>query len=121
MIKDNIIYFGYGDIAVGCNKLSGDITFQQFKPPQDIGGHVDPNIENFEYLSELITLNFNTRDYMTLSNIANLITETKIYNLNDYILDFTNFNQDSVNVVLKYMRFGLQIKEDMTTNLCYVC
>jgi len=107
MIKDNIIYFGYGDIAVGCNEI-GDITFQQFKPSQNIGSDVDSNIDGFEYLSELITLDFSKKDYVALSNIVD--SKVRIYNLDGYILDFTNFNEGSVNVILKYMRHALRLK-----------
>ncbi len=107
MIKDNIIYFGYGDIAVGSNKF-GEITLRQFKPSQNIGSDVDNNIEGFEYLSKLIMLDFNKKDYNVLLNIVN--SQIKIYNLDGYILDFTNFNEGSVNVILKYMRHALRLK-----------
>ena len=94
------------------------LHFNKLNPPKNIGDQIDPNVEDFEYLSERITLNFEAKDYIDLSKIGN--SEIKIYNLNDYILDFTNFNQGSVDVVLKYMMFGLRIKEDMS-NLSYAC
>lgn len=120
MIKDNIIYFGYGDIAVNCDN-SGKITFQQFKPNQDIGSSLNKDLEGFEYLSELITLNFNRKDYDDLLNITSSLG--KIFELDGYILDFTNYNQSSVNVVLHAMRKALQLRIFLwdSTDLSLAC
>ena len=48
MIKDNRIIFGTGDIAVGCINMG--LTFQQIRPPQEIGYKIEKDDKDVEFL-----------------------------------------------------------------------
>lgn len=94
MIKDNIIYFGYGDIVVGQDGW-GSITLQQFKPPQEIGKSIDKKVS--EYTSELIVLKVSLVDYRAICDLKK--AKNKQHQIGKYTLDFNNYNEKSIDVV----------------------
>ena len=106
MIKDNIIYFGYGDISVS-NTLGGYLILRWFKPPVKIGTIMTPDIENeLIYLSEEIRLNIIINDLNNISKIDNNSVNKQII-VDGYILDFTNYNSLSVQIVKRHMNNAL--------------
>ena len=40
MIKDNVLYFGYGDVSVGSRPVICQESFRGFRPPSEIGRRV---------------------------------------------------------------------------------
>lgn len=106
MIKDNILYFGYGDIAVG-DTLDGHITFRGFKPPTIVGGDVPKDVD---WLTDQIKISVNKFSISELNRLKQ--KEDKRIVIGNYILDFSNFNQESVNVIKRHL---------ITANLAFAC
>lgn len=101
MIIGNIIKFGYGDIAVGSNPIMNTLEFQGFKPPQECGSIVIDN--DIEYVTDKIKIELDMDDCLLLRSRLRSINDDKVIDLNGYILDFTKFNQASVDVALKHL------------------
>ena len=93
MIKDNIIYFGYGDVLVSSG-YNLDITFIGIKPPVEIGSR--PKSGTYEEI-ERVKLKIDFKDKHLLDKIKT--REWEQVKLDGYILDFTNYNSESVRVV----------------------
>lgn len=104
MIKDNVLRFGDGDIAVdGGISEYGVLKFQMIKPPQEVGTSVAWETER---ISDPVVF----RDLNSILKIAAFAMEVKEgkykrFEVNDWIFDFeTNFNIKSVEAVIKYSR-----------------
>lgn len=94
MIQDNVLKFGYGDIAVGY--AVNELTFQYFRPPQEVGSYIHP--DEVEWLSEKIHISFNNYDQIrSFSRLLRQASERKIsvFEYAGYTFDFTNFNSRS--------------------------
>ena len=101
MIKENTIYFGYGDVAVGVY-FSG-ITFQGIKPPQECGSIVD---KTAQFVTDVYILELNFVEATSLQKeIEEMIKTNKGIKISvkNYVLDFTNYNISSAKVVIKYL------------------
>jgi len=95
MIKGNTIYFGYGDVLVGSKPFSNHITLKLIEPPKEIGS--SPEIGTFTELQQ-ITLKVDSGHLSKLMSInLQIVTD---FEIDDYILDFSKFNKDSVKVVV---------------------
>lgn len=117
MIKDNRIIFGYGDILVGSYKphsiymknLSTSLVFYEIKPPKEIGKM--PEEGSYDILNTL-SFNLTTNDISILENIRNVLKTTNRHiKFRDYILDFSNYNEESVKVVIEGFENALFINE----------
>lgn len=104
MIKDNIIYFGYGDIAVG-STTNGYVTFREFKPLQKVGSTLSKN--DVEWVSELIAIHAESISNFELDKVKN--QTNKQVNAGKYILDFSNYNNESVRVITSNRTRALRI------------
>lgn len=93
MIKGNRIIFGYGDIAVGSCRC-GFVSFTNIKPPQEVGTYIEENVE----LGLQVKL-YELKPYGLISEIEKVNKDNAILEYNGYILDFSNFNEISLNVV----------------------
>lgn len=95
MITENIIKFGYGDIVIiGSTKR---ISFQQTKTTGNCGGVVP---ENIEYTGKKIILDITYEDYCELCKNLKAVKNKEIskFTFKDYIFDFENYNEESINV-----------------------
>ena len=100
MIKDNIVYFGYGTIGVFSDAISSCLCFRHIKPPQEIGKGLAG--KEYEVISEVY---FDVNNYYNdiilldkqLDSLKDL--ENKQIEFCNYILDFNQYNEKSVNVV----------------------
>lgn len=99
MITGNVLKFGFGDISVGVNKLQQRISFQNIKPPQEIG----TNVEDDSLYGERIIF-AETYPYEFYKLIKTVNENNRVVEYKGYVFDFTDYNQDSVNVVLKYAK-----------------
>lgn len=97
MIKDNVIYFGYGDILISSSWLSDEICFTHFKPAQEVGTMV--NVDKVDVIQE-INITASLKELLELREALNNAEKTKVIKFNGCILDFTKFNQISVNAVI---------------------
>ncbi|MCM3387281.1 hypothetical protein M3649_03930 [Ureibacillus chungkukjangi] len=109
MIKDKVITFGYGDVLVGAISLS-HVRLEYIKPNQEIGSK--PN-EDYEVVEEII-LPYRS-DMNDFYEELLIVSENNcILKYRDYIFDFSNYNEKSVNVVKKaFLR--------VTTGLALAC
>lgn len=104
MIKDNILYFGYGDICVHTSPwLYNEIQFQEFKPPQEIGTKVD--VDKVEWIGERIKLELNVDECVWWFNELQKVLDRQInaFEFKGYVFDFSNYNEDSVRVAVKHI------------------
>lgn len=102
MIKDNVVYFGYGTVGVGVDSFSFNMTFQEIKPPVPIG----ESVFNYdvEFIGEKKVIEF--KDYKEcvafgalLQAVEDKIMPVIVANEGDLILDFSHYDEGSVKVV----------------------
>ena len=97
MIKGNIIEFGYGDVLVGACGC-GYVEFTNIKPPLKCGQTVYP--EMYDELEIGLTVKLYEDEVWDLYHLINTVNkENKIIEFKGYILDFSNYNKESVRVV----------------------
>ena len=100
MIVGNRIIFGFGTIGVMGSSLREQISFTVIKPPQEIGENiVDESIE----IGETIILK-EDRPYEFYNLVKTVNESNRVIEYKGHVLDFTTYNQKSVNVVLKHAR-----------------
>lgn len=105
MIKDNIISFGYGDILVGYSMNM--IKLSEIKPPVNVGDWLeiaklkDKGIE----VTKIVRLKVELSDLYKFSDVENNLIKHII--IDDYTLDFTNYNQESIEIVKQAMTKAL--------------
>lgn len=106
MIIDKTIKFGYGDIAVGSDALRSILYFYGIKPPLNIGENVNDDIE---VCSNKIEFEIDYDDYIYIYQNITAVKNGSIkkFHFRDYILDFTNYNIESVNVVEKHINVAM--------------
>ena len=101
MINGNILYFGYGDIAVRTQFLFNEIQFQQFKPPQEIGTYVE--YDKVEWIGECVKFELNEEECVWwVKKLQKVLDrDTNAFEFKGYVFDFSNYNRKSVDVVVK--------------------
>lgn len=97
MIKGNVIKFGYGDVVVGgCNL--GYIEITNIKPPLECGQTITKDIyKDLEIGLSVRIYEENTWDIYKLMRTVN--ENNRIVAYKGYVLDFSNYNEESVRVV----------------------
>lgn len=98
MIIEKTIKFGYGTVLIGSCSLSKLMTFQHIQPPKPIGDLKDVDLSDvivleeveFEYQSDMRTLR---------TELDSLPEENLFLEFRGYILDFSNYNEESVNML----------------------
>ena len=106
-VDKKIIRFGRGDVQVGGTWST--ITFTGFKPPIEIGTRITDEVikdKNLEYITEPIRINFKTME--ELMSFKKLVEEidgktNTYFKYRDYVFDFSNYNQKSIEVVLYHI------------------
>lgn len=102
MIKNKTIYFGYGDVLVGSN-IFYKLTLTEIETPKEIGKPPEG-----EY-KEIQTINL-TVDYNDLKEAKRILNrEINSIKIGEYILDFSNYNKKSVDVLIKHLTNALDM------------
>lgn len=107
MIDGKRIYFGYGNVLVG-STIQG-LTFRNVKMPLEIGKtFIDIEKESAVLAKDIecemeISITSSVNNFLELKNqLLNIHSSSnKIIIFEDYTLDFTKFNQESVDIVLE--------------------
>lgn len=99
MIKGNIIEFGYGDIAVSSNGM-GYISFTNIKPPLKCGQIITKVMRKDLEIGLNITI-FEDKLWEVYNLVKTISKNNRVVKYKDYILDFSNYNEESVKVVLR--------------------
>lgn len=100
MIIGKTFKFGHGDIAV--KSMLNFLELQAFRPPQELGTYVIP--DRVEYLSEKFIIRFDSLDETSkLRQLLASAKENPVFDYAGYVFDFTNYDERSVNVVLKHL------------------
>lgn len=108
MIKGNRIVFGYGTISVAGRQ--NNLSFIEIKPPQEIGSLITPYDKSIIYLNEIvITATIEEFEMLNTTLLKNDFTINKEIEFKGYILDFSNYNKKSVDVVLNKIRDAMGI------------
>lgn len=107
MIDGNRLKFGHGDIVVGSDGLTQRMSFQQFKPPANCGDRISGDVE---YIGNKIVLEFSYEDYCEFSKKLEQVSDKEMteFVFKDYVFDFTNFNEKSIEVCKKYLNSAMQ-------------
>ena len=107
MINGNRLKFGYGDICVRSDGLTQRMSFQQFKPHTECGGNVP---EDIEYIGEEVVLQISYEEYCEFNKYFEQVynKETTEFIFKGYVFDFTNFNEESINVCKKHLNSAMQ-------------
>ena len=105
--KDNVLYFGYGDILVN-NNLSG-LMFVNCKPPLEVGtGLTDELREELgvKYTSDWINISFLTYDeVLYFEKLLDEVLDRTIhyFYFKDYQFNFSNWNPTSIEVIKAHL------------------
>jgi hypothetical protein len=105
VIRDKVIYFGYGDIIV--KAYNNGIVFTEIKPSERVGDTLNLHEQGVEIIQKIDILGFD-KLYDCLNQIKHIPEDKKI-NCGEYILDFSNYNIGSVNVVTTKLRLATSI------------
>lgn len=96
-VKNNVVYFGYGDVAVGASNL-GYMTFNEIVPPQEIGSSVD----NENLVTDKIIKVTEFSNWELLKVFKSVSIDNTIVKYNGITFNFEHFKQGSLDVCLKY-------------------
>lgn len=99
MIKNNIIKFGYGDIAVHSCGM-GYIEFKNIKPPLECGQRITKDMD-VDYHGKSIKI-YEDEDWEFYELIKTVNKDNNMVEYKGHTLDFTNYNQESVDTVKKH-------------------
>ena len=111
MVKGKTVYFGYGDVLVGSTQFEGTITLIEIEPPKEIGS--SPAKDTYTELQRIVLRP--TYDHIRKLKSIKDKTITN-FTINDYTLDFSKFNQKSVEIVRKHINNALYFE-----TLCFAC
>lgn len=106
MIVGNVLKFGFGDVGVECDKIREEMIFKNIKPPQEIGTTLYPELD-IEYGETIRFKEDHPYEFYKLIKTVN--ENNRIVEYKGYVFDFTEYNQDSVNVVLKFAKLMVNI------------
>jgi len=102
MIKGNTVYLGYGDVAVNAT-ITDKIEFINIKPPYTIGESLI-GVEGIEYLESIEEkLSYNDCREI-LEQLKEITEENNIIKIKEITVNFSNFNQKSVDVVIRAVK-----------------
>lgn len=101
MIKGNIIEFGYGDVVISSNSMLEYIKFTNIAPPMKCGAKVTSDLA-LEY-GESITI-YGDGDRELYNLIKTVDRNNTIVKYKGYVLDFSNYNEKSIEIALKHSR-----------------
>lgn len=110
MIKGNRIIFGYGSVSVGA--FFNSLVFQEIEPPLEIGANVNEYVGRGEakFIGEKKTIVLysyeDCKDFDKLLNTVDGENVTEI-EYDGLILDFSNYNEKSVEVVKKHLNAAI--------------
>ena len=99
MVEGKVIKFGYGTVCVGSN-YQGQVTFRSIKPPQEVGSGIVYN-RDIEFFNDMISIDMLKNSHILKSQLE-IHQSPAIIIINEYTLDFSNFNRKSVEVVLDH-------------------
>lgn len=107
MINNNILKFGYGDIAVGVDELQQCMKFQQFKPPTECGKRVYADVE---WIGDEIKIYLNWEEYLEFNKLLEGVRckNISVFDFKDYIFDFTNYNEKSIQTCKKFAELSMK-------------
>lgn len=103
MIKENTLYFGYGDIAVGHNCCG--LVFQNIKPPQTPGAFI--NDKNCDLIGEELFIEITSFDEVSV--VKSLLDAAKqdetysIFRYKGFTFDFSHYDTRSIDSVLYHL------------------
>ena len=109
MIDGKRFKFGYGDISVGGDPVGRKIFFQQFKPSAKCGDNV--NFNDVEWIGEQIFIEIDYKDYIKLNQLLDDVKAREIseFTFKNYVFDFTNYNEKSVEVCKQKSRQAINL------------
>ena len=105
--KDNIFYFGDGDILV--NNSLGGLMFVNCKPPLEVGTELNDEIKEklgVKYTSDWITIPITTYDEAKyFGKLLDEVLEgtTHYFYFKDYQFNFSNWNPKSIESIKRHL------------------
>lgn len=98
MIDGTRFRFGYGDVCVSATPSTRQMHFQQIKPPIEVG--TDAMEHSVEWVGKQISIKVSYADYQGLCKLLVRVKSREIseFTFKDYIFDFTNYNEKSIEV-----------------------
>lgn len=111
MIEGNRIIAGYGTLAVDSYHNSNKLIIKHIQPPKEIGSSI---VDEFEEL-QAISIMIDCKGYFELKHLLEEVsTDQPVFTFGDWIFDFSQFNEKSVEVFKK----GLNNVFDTTPLAC---
>ena len=102
-MENKTIYFGYGDVIINIDICANSIRFIEINSPVELNISVSKEIINQTATGSIITI-----ELSTIGSFADFKNAIKTINgkdclqctYNDYILDFSNYNQKCIEAIL---------------------
>ena len=99
MIENKVLKFGYGSIMVGQCDFTRTLKLSHIIPPLEVG----QSVKESDNVTILETIEFKFENDMVdlLLKLTEIEEGSKQVEFRGYLLDFTNYNVESVNVLKK--------------------
>ena len=100
----NTIKFGYGTVAVSANYIA--LTFQNIRPPQEVGTHLIDVKDFVEFYGQIYQIMLKFEDCSLLREKLNEIEQNGggSFDFKGWTFDFTNYNKNSITVITNAIR-----------------
>lgn len=104
MFIENKIIFGKGTIAVSSDTTFRSLILEYLEPPSPVGSEITK--DEYEKKTTLGKKIFTYRDDMNdlMNELKEVSSENPIIEFRGYLLDFSNFNPDSVRIVKEHLK-----------------
>jgi hypothetical protein len=99
MFIEKVIKFGYGDVLVHSNEFLKVLTLTYIEPPKEVG-EIIKNDNDYNILDR-IQFQFDNDMIILYEDLKHMNPKNTIVKFRDYTFDFTNFNEKSLEVVVR--------------------
>lgn len=106
MFKDKTIKFGYGTVLVNSDEYFREVTLKYIKPPKEVGEIILDN-KSFTVLDEIV-FEFGKDMLLFYEELKQITPENTVLEFRGYKFDFSNYNEKSVEVVLRGFKRAIQ-------------
>ncbi|PAD70669.1 hypothetical protein CHH83_02365 [Bacillus sp. 7586-K] len=100
MIQNKVLKFGYGTIVVTSSDFFRTVEFKYIHPPKPIGEIKEKDLNEIVILDKVV-FKYDSDMNLFYKELLNVTPENSILNFRGYTFDFTNYNEESLKVVIK--------------------
>ena len=98
------IQFGYGTVAVGTNYI--ELTFQNIKPPQEVGTNLADIKGEIEFYGQIYSTQLKWEDIKSLKEYLNIIEKDEggCFSFHGFLFDFEVYDPRSLTAIRNQLK-----------------